>query len=168
MHILILTLVLCLNQFGHIVTLNITGGPYQQHRYMNTHVILAHQVIGPKMCVEECMLYNGCNAVNFKRNVLTCELLTLAYTGAQPTNSNGIYYTAIDTWSKVSLPFHYHFLLKWLFESLESEQSYIWMFEVSILLPSTIFLLEIGTLPTVWYALFFILLAQKNKKMLSK
>jgi hypothetical protein len=112
MYILILTVVLCLIQFGHLVKSNIIGGPYQKHRYMNTHVILAYQGIGPKMCVEECMLHNGCNAVNFRRNGLTCELFTFAYTGAQPTYNNGIYYTAIDTWSRVSLPFHYHFLLK--------------------------------------------------------
>ena len=112
MYILILTVVLCLNQFGHSVKLGIVGGPYQQHRYMNTHVILASQGIGPKMCVEECMLQNGCNAVNFRRNELTCELLTFEYTGAQPTYNNGIYYTAIDTWSRISLPFHYHFSVK--------------------------------------------------------
>jgi hypothetical protein len=41
MYILILTVLLCLNQFGHSVKLGIVGGPYQQHRYMNTHVILA-------------------------------------------------------------------------------------------------------------------------------
>lgn len=149
MHMLILTLVLGLNQFGHIVTINITGGPYQQNKYMNTHVILGYQGIGPKMCVEECMLHNGCNAVNFKRNGLTCELLTLASTGAQPAYGNGIYYTAIDTWSKVSLPFHYHFLLKCPYKSQISERSYIWMFRVSILSLSLsmIFRLEIGTLP---------------------
>lgn len=129
---LILTLVLGLNQFGHSVTINITGGPYQQNKYMNTHVILGYQGIGPKMCVEECMLHNGCNAVNFKRNGLTCELLILASTGAQPEDGNGIYYTAIDTWSKVSLPFHYHFLLKCRTKAQKVTVRYLYLWDIDL------------------------------------
>jgi hypothetical protein len=48
---------------------------------MDSHVVLANSGVGPKMCVEDCMLYNGCNALNFKLEDLMCELLNVSYPG---------------------------------------------------------------------------------------
>ncbi|CAC5374937.1 unnamed protein product [Mytilus coruscus] len=57
------------------VSLNITGGFFQNDTYLKMVPMLDICNIGPKQCVKDCMLHYGCYAVNYDNNSLHCELL---------------------------------------------------------------------------------------------
>lgn len=103
MFIILLHVFLHTFQNGHGVRLNtgITGGNFQHNKNMDSHVVLANSGVGPRMCVEDCMLYNGCNAVNFKLEDLVCELLTVSYPGDSLSDSDGGYFTDLSDWTQV-------------------------------------------------------------------
>ncbi|CAG2248408.1 unnamed protein product [Mytilus edulis] len=82
------------------IRLNITGSSFTKNKYSDSHVILAYNNVGPLMCVSDCMLYKECNAVNFNRNKLECELLAVSYPGDSITDMDGSYYTEIGGWKK--------------------------------------------------------------------
>ncbi|CAG2226239.1 unnamed protein product [Mytilus edulis] len=79
---------------------NITGSSFTKNKYSDSHVILAYNNVGPLMCVSDCMLYKECNAVNFNRNKLECELLAVSYPGDSITSMDSSYYTEIGGWKK--------------------------------------------------------------------
>ena len=101
MFIILLHVFLHTFQNGHGVRLNITGGSYQHNKSMDSHVVLANNGVGPRMCVEDCMLDNGYNAVNFKLDDLVCELLTVSYPGDSLSDSDGGYFTSLSDWTQV-------------------------------------------------------------------
>ncbi|VDI29743.1 Hypothetical predicted protein [Mytilus galloprovincialis] len=77
---------------------NITGSSFTKNKYSDSHVILAYNNVGPLMCVSDCMMYKECNAVNFNRQNLECELLTVSYPGDNISDMNGSSYTEIGGW----------------------------------------------------------------------
>ncbi|CAG2199050.1 unnamed protein product [Mytilus edulis] len=79
---------------------NVTGGVYQKNRISNTHVIKASEMIGPKGCVKDCMMYADCNAVNFHKDRFYCELLDDSYSDHEAENKYGVYFTNISEWTK--------------------------------------------------------------------
>ncbi|CAC5355813.1 unnamed protein product [Mytilus coruscus] len=52
------------------------------------------------MCVSDCTLYKGCNAVNYIRSRLECELLNVTFPNDSLTDIDGSVYTKIDGWKK--------------------------------------------------------------------
>ncbi|VDI83474.1 Hypothetical predicted protein [Mytilus galloprovincialis] len=80
--------------------LNITSGSFQKDKYMDLSPLIIFDKVGPKQCIENCMLHNGCNAVNFKRNDLHCELLILRNSNAQLLDITGSYFTEITEWTQ--------------------------------------------------------------------
>ncbi|XP_076089065.1 fibropellin-3-like [Mytilus galloprovincialis] len=77
---------------------SITGSSFTKNKYSDSHVILAFNNVGPLMCVSDCMLYKKCNAVNFNRQKLECELLAVSYPGDNIIDRNGSSYTEIGGW----------------------------------------------------------------------
>ena len=92
----------CMNRIISAVRENITSGEFHKDKYMDTHVILAYDNVGPRMCVGDCMLFTGCNAVNYRRDKLSCELLTETYPENNPSHRLGSFYTKIHSWKKVT------------------------------------------------------------------
>ncbi|VDH92882.1 Hypothetical predicted protein [Mytilus galloprovincialis] len=80
---------------------NVTGGVYQKNRISNTHVIKASEMIGPKGCVKDCMMYADYNAVNFHKDRFYCELLDDSYSDHEAENKYGVYFTNISEWTKI-------------------------------------------------------------------
>ncbi|VDI63776.1 Hypothetical predicted protein [Mytilus galloprovincialis] len=64
---------------------------------MNSYVIREEHNSGPKMCIRDCLLQHGCNAINYNDNK-NCELLS---TEESDTNSNidGHHYSSITNWT---------------------------------------------------------------------
>lgn len=93
----ILTVVFCNKQ---CTVQNITGSSFTTNRYMNSYVIREEHNSGPKMCIRDCLLQHGCNAINYNDNK-NCELLS---TEESDTNSNidGHHYSSITNWTMVS------------------------------------------------------------------
>ncbi|XP_052090824.1 neurogenic locus notch homolog protein 1-like [Mytilus californianus] len=79
---------------------NIIGGNFHKNKHMDSHVIIAKDKIGPKLCVKDCTLYKGCNGVNYIRDGLTCELLSISYPDDKLVYGNGIYFTNITEWTQ--------------------------------------------------------------------
>ncbi|CAG2228482.1 CUBN [Mytilus edulis] len=79
---------------------SITGSSFTKNKYCDSHVILAYNNVGPLMCVSDCMMYKECNAVNFNRQKLECELLAVSFPGDIITDMDGSYYTEIGGWKK--------------------------------------------------------------------
>ncbi|CAG2201056.1 unnamed protein product [Mytilus edulis] len=50
------------------------------------------------MCVSDCFVYKGCNAVNYNRIRLDCELLSVSFPGDNITDMEGSFYTDIVGW----------------------------------------------------------------------
>ncbi|CAG2195253.1 unnamed protein product [Mytilus edulis] len=69
-------------------------------KYMDFSPLIIFDKVGPKQCIKYCMLYNGCNAVNFNRNDLYCELLNLINVNSQLLDITGIYFTEITEWTQ--------------------------------------------------------------------
>lgn len=84
------------------ISLNVTGSSFTKNIYSNSHVILAFDHVGPLMCVGDCMLYKGCNAVNFNIIHLECELLTVSLSGDIIIDMDNSLYTDIGGWTRVS------------------------------------------------------------------
>lgn len=82
------------------IRLNITGNSFTKNKYSDSHVILAYNNVGPLMCISDCMLYKECNAVNFNRHKLECELLTVSYPGDNSVHMDGAYFTELGGWKK--------------------------------------------------------------------
>ncbi|XP_063412315.1 fibropellin-3-like isoform X2 [Mytilus trossulus] len=80
------------------ISLNVTGSSFTKNKYSNSHVILALDKVGPLMCVKDCSLYKGCNAVNYNRIRLDCELLSVSFPGDNITDMEGSFYTDIVGW----------------------------------------------------------------------
>ncbi|CAC5420160.1 unnamed protein product [Mytilus coruscus] len=79
---------------------NVTGGVYQKNKVLNTHVIKASEMIGPKGCVKDCMMYTNCKAVNFHKERTYCELLDVTYSDQKLINKNEVFFTNISEWTK--------------------------------------------------------------------
>lgn len=84
------------------ISLNVTGSSFTKNKYSDSHVILAFDKVGPFMCVKDCFLYKGCNAVNYNRIRLDCELLSVSFPGDKLTDMEGSFYTDIVGWKMVS------------------------------------------------------------------
>lgn len=84
------------------ISLNVTGSSFTKNKYSDSHVILAFDKVGPLMCVKDCSLYKGCNAVNYNRFRLDCELLSVSFPGDNITDMEGSFYTDIVGWTMVS------------------------------------------------------------------
>lgn len=82
---------------------NIGGGNFQTNKHMDSNVIITKDKIGPKMCIKDCMLYIGCNGVNYIRDELTCELLSIFYPDDKLIFGNGTYFTNITKWTQVTI-----------------------------------------------------------------
>ncbi|XP_076082333.1 uncharacterized protein LOC143053433 [Mytilus galloprovincialis] len=81
--------------------LNVTGGFYEKNKVMESFVVKASDLTGPKGCVRECMMYTDCNAVNFDMTRSYCELLDVAISDDETiNNSNEVYFTNISDWTK--------------------------------------------------------------------
>ncbi|CAC5422434.1 unnamed protein product [Mytilus coruscus] len=80
--------------------LNITGSSFQKDKYMDSNPMIIFDKIGPRQCIKYCMLHNGCNAVNFKRNDLHCELLALLNSNPSLIDVTEIYFTEITDWEQ--------------------------------------------------------------------
>lgn len=85
-----------------ILGFNITGGNFQKNRHMDSHVIIAKDKIGPKMCIKDCIAYKGCNGVNYIRDGITCEMLSISYPDDKLLYRNGEYFTNISGWTQVT------------------------------------------------------------------
>ena len=96
----------------YAVRQNITSGVFLRDKYMDTHVILVYDKVGPRMCVGDCMLFTGCNAVNYRRDKLLCEFLTETYPENQLSYRQGSFYTKIHSLKKVT--FVSFFLSGWM------------------------------------------------------
>ncbi|XP_052080851.1 fibropellin-3-like isoform X2 [Mytilus californianus] len=82
------------------ISFNITGSSFTKNKYSDSHVILAFDKVGPLMCVSYCMMYKGCNAVNFNRIHLECELLAVSFPGDNIIDMEGLFYTDMGGWKK--------------------------------------------------------------------
>ncbi|XP_071148137.1 cubilin homolog [Mytilus edulis] len=80
------------------ISLNVTGSSFTKNKYSDSHVILAFDKVGPLMCVSDCFVYKGCNAVNYNRIRLDCELLSVSFPGDNITDMEGSFYTDIVGW----------------------------------------------------------------------
>lgn len=84
------------------ISLNVTRSSFTKNKYSDSHVILAFDKVGPLMCVSDCFVYKGCNAVNYNRIRLDCELLSVSFPGDNITDMEGSFYTDIVGWKMVS------------------------------------------------------------------
>lgn len=80
----------------------VTGGFYQENTVMNSRVVKASDMTGPKGCVKDCITYTDCNAVNFHKERTFCELLDVSYYDDERIYKDGVYFTDISEWKKVS------------------------------------------------------------------
>jgi hypothetical protein len=81
---------------------NITGGVFLKNKYMDTYVIVSYDQVGPRMCVADCLMYTDCNAVNYRRDQLHCQLLTETNPVNQLSTRTGSYYSQMKYWRKVN------------------------------------------------------------------
>ncbi|XP_063406479.1 fibropellin-3-like [Mytilus trossulus] len=90
----ILTEVFCNKQ---CIVQNITGSSFTTKRYMNSYVIREEHNSGPKMCIRDCLLQHGCNAINYNDNK-NCELLITEESDTK-SNIHGRHYSSITNWT---------------------------------------------------------------------
>ncbi|XP_071140724.1 microfibril-associated glycoprotein 4-like [Mytilus edulis] len=58
-------------------------GLFQKNKQMGANVIFEMENRGPTMCLRECTHYKGCSGVNYRRDTLTCQLLSVSLPGDQ-------------------------------------------------------------------------------------
>ena len=102
MRILILYLVYILSEQIESVKVKVTGGTFIKYKYMEERVILSYDKIGPQMCIKDCLLYKDCNAVNFWRNQLRCDLLQVLPSNNHTFIGSQVYFSNISDWKIVS------------------------------------------------------------------
>ncbi|CAG2223590.1 unnamed protein product [Mytilus edulis] len=66
---------------------------------MDAHVIFALENRGPNMCLRECKHYKGCSGVNYRRDTLTCQLLSVSLPGDQLKDSEGFSFANLDIYT---------------------------------------------------------------------
>lgn len=77
----------------------------QKDKQMEAHVIFAMENRGPNMCIRECTHYKGCNGVNYRRDTLTCQLLSVSLPGDKLEDSEGFSFANLDNYTLVSFLF---------------------------------------------------------------
>lgn len=81
--------------------LNITGGSFRKDSYMNSNPLIVLDNLGPRQCIRQCMLYNGCYGVNFFRYNLNCQLITLQNFNYPLSFAQKIFFTEMTDWTQV-------------------------------------------------------------------
>ncbi|XP_052085857.1 uncharacterized protein LOC127723330 isoform X5 [Mytilus californianus] len=76
--------------------LNISGGSFQNDKFLDINPMLVFGNIGPKQCIKDCMLHYGCNAVNYDNKRLNCELLAFTSPNYTLLDWKGHYFTEIN------------------------------------------------------------------------
>ncbi|CAC5393846.1 FCN [Mytilus coruscus] len=66
---------------------------------MDAHVIFAIENRGPNMCIRECTHYKGCSGVNYRRDTLTCQLLSISLPGDQITYSEWFSFADVNNYT---------------------------------------------------------------------
>ena len=83
--------------------LNISGGYFNKERISDAEIVYVKGNVGPKMCVEDCMLLSTCNAVNYFRSELKCEFLNGFFETNLIQSNKGSSYTEIRHWHRVCI-----------------------------------------------------------------
>ena len=88
---------------------SLQGGTFQNNQMMNSYVLLWIKNTGPKICVRNCMVYTGCNAVNYNKQNMICQLLKVSYPGDHSNDQSDSMFTEIDKWTLVRTMYHIFF-----------------------------------------------------------
>ena len=98
MHLILLLLI---ETFESAVTLTVSDGQFQEDTFNNARVILAQDKIGPKMCVQNCMMISTCQAINYFQSELNCEFLQVVQSTNALQYKEGLYFTERTKWIRV-------------------------------------------------------------------
>lgn len=99
---LIFIYILCLKiMIGFQDTVN--GGNFLQNKRMDSCIISTRNNIGPKMCIRDCLRIKNCKGINFHKDFLNCELLTVSNSESQLISKPGFMYSHITDWTMVSI-----------------------------------------------------------------
>jgi hypothetical protein len=85
---------------------SLQGGTFLNNKMMDSYVLLWIKNAGPKICVRNCMSYTGCNAVNYNKQNMTCQLLKMSYPGDHINDQSESMFTEIDKWTLVRTIYH--------------------------------------------------------------
>lgn len=79
----------------------VSGGHYEKDRVSDAKFISAKNNIGPKMCVNYCLMLSTCNALNYFHSELKCECLLEVNPEMNLRYNKGSYFTKIHNWIRV-------------------------------------------------------------------
>lgn len=85
---------------------SLQGGTFLNNKMMDSYVLLWIKNTGPKICIRNCMSYTGCNAVNYNKQNMTCQLLKMSYPGDHINDQSESMFTEIDKWTLVRTIYH--------------------------------------------------------------
>ena len=79
---------------------NVHGGIFYNYKLVEGNVLLSLDNRGPRLCLRDCLMRTGCNAIYFDSVHLTCHLLKEAIVCYDKWDTNHIF-TEKQSWSMV-------------------------------------------------------------------
>lgn len=79
---------------------NVHGGNFYNNKIVEGHVMLSLDNRGPRLCLRDCLIRTGCNAIYFDSVHLTCHLLKEATVCFDKKDKKHIF-TEKQSWSMV-------------------------------------------------------------------
>ena len=87
-------------------------------KYLESKVLLTLNNCGPTKCKRECTRFSGCDAINYVKDQLYCELLMVLDSAVGVFEKEGYSYSELSSWSLVSQKSLYILIIKKIGEFL--------------------------------------------------